>query len=64
VQSFVYGFTGLRIDNKGLSEAYPPTLPLGWKSLMLKNIVFRGKRYNIVINRDPNGKARLTRTTL
>jgi len=64
VQSFVYGFTGLRIDNKGLSETYAPTLPPGWKSLTLKNVAFQGKRYNIVINRDANGKAKLTRTTL
>lgn len=64
VQSFVYGFTGLRINDTGLSAAYAPTLPPGWKSLTLKNVAFQGKRYDIVIHRDANGKAKLTRTML
>ncbi len=64
VQSFVYGLTGLRIDDKGLSEAYPPVLPDAWKSLTLKNVTFRGQRYDIVVNRDASGKVRLTRTLL
>jgi len=64
VQSFVYGLTGLRIDDKGLSEAYPPVLPDAWKSLTLNNVTFRGQRYDIVVNRDAGGKVRLTRTLL
>jgi len=62
VQSFVYGLTGLRIDNKGLSEAYPPVLPDKWNSVTLKNVAFRGQRYDIAVNRDAAGKVRLTRT--
>jgi trehalose/maltose hydrolase-like predicted phosphorylase len=62
VQSFVYGLTGLRIDNKGLSEAYPPVLPDKWKSVTLKNVAFRGQRYDVAVNRDTAGKVRLTRT--
>jgi trehalose/maltose hydrolase-like predicted phosphorylase len=62
VQSFVYGLSGLRIDDKGLDEAYAPALPPQWKSLTLKHIAFRGKHYDIVINRDANGRAKLTRT--
>ena len=62
VQSFVYGLSGLRIDDKGLDEAYAPALPPQWKSLTLKHIAFRGKHYDIVISRDANGKAKLTRT--
>ena len=27
VQSFVYGLTGLRINDQGLSQAYAPVLP-------------------------------------
>ena len=61
VQSFVYGLTGLRIDDKGLHEAYAPVLPPGWKSLTLKGVSFRGQRYDVVINRDSSGKAKLTR---
>jgi trehalose/maltose hydrolase-like predicted phosphorylase len=64
VQSFVYGFTGLRIDDQGLHEAYAPTLPAQWKSLKLKNISFRGKHYDITVDRDANGKVKLTRTAL
>ena len=64
IQSFVYGFTGLRIDDKGLDEAYAPTLPPGWKSLRLKNISFRGKHYDINVERDTTGNAKLTRTAL
>src|SRR5205823_1488164 len=59
VQSFVYGLSGLRIDDKGLSEAYPPVLPDGWRSVTLKNIAFRGQRYDVVVSRDAGGKVRL-----
>jgi trehalose/maltose hydrolase-like predicted phosphorylase len=62
VQSLVYGLTGLRIDDKGLSETYPPVLPDTWKSLTLKNVAFRGQHYDIVVNRTADGKVRLTRT--
>lgn len=64
VQSFLYGLTGLRIDDKGLSEAYRPVLPAGWKSLTLKNIEFRGRHYDILVSRDGAGNAHLTRTLL
>lgn len=61
VQSFVYGLSGLRIEDKGLVEAYPPALPPSWNSLQLRNASFRGKRYDITIDRDANGKTKLTR---
>jgi trehalose/maltose hydrolase-like predicted phosphorylase len=64
VQSFLYGLTGLRIDEKGLSEAYRPVLPDAWKSLTLHNIEFRGRHYDIVVSRDGSGQTRLTRTLL
>jgi protein-glucosylgalactosylhydroxylysine glucosidase len=60
VQSFVYGLTGLRVNDKGLSQSYPPVLPPGWKSLTLKNIAFRGQHYDIDVSRDAAGKVRLT----
>jgi hypothetical protein len=61
VQSFLYGLTGLRINDQGLTQAYPPVLPPGWKSLTLKNLVFRDQRFDVVVNRDAGGKVRLTR---
>ncbi len=64
VQSFVYGLSGLRIEGKGLTEAYAPVLPPGWKSVTLKQVSFRGRQYDIRIDRDANGKVRLTRKTL
>ena len=62
VQSFVYGFTGLRIDDQGLHEAYAPVLPPQWKSITLKNVAFRGKRYDFAVTRAADGTAKLTRT--
>ena len=63
IQSLVYGLTGLRIDDKGLDEAYPPVLPPQWRSLTLKGIAFRGRRFDIGVTRDADGKAKLTRVT-
>ncbi len=61
LQNIVYGFSGLRIEADGLVEAYPPMLPPQWQSLTLKNVAFRGRRYDITIRRDADGKPRLTR---
>ena len=63
VQSFVYGLTGLRINDEGLSQAYAPVLPAKWKSLTLKNVAFRGQHFDVVVSRDAAGKVRLTRQT-
>jgi protein-glucosylgalactosylhydroxylysine glucosidase len=62
LQNIIYGFTGLRIKDDGLIEAYAPVLPPPWKSLTLRRVAFRGKLYDIAITRDAHGKARLTRT--
>jgi len=64
VQSFVYGLSGLRIDDKGLDAAYAPVLPPKWNSVTLKNISFRGKHFDIKVDRDAAGKARLQRKEL
>jgi trehalose/maltose hydrolase-like predicted phosphorylase len=64
VQSMVYGFTGLRIDDKGLDGAYAPQLPPSWKSLTLRHVSFRGKLYDITVRRDASGKAELIRQPL
>jgi protein-glucosylgalactosylhydroxylysine glucosidase len=61
LQSVLYGLSGLRIRDEGLVEAYAPVLPTGWTAVTLRNVQFRGKRMNIRIKRDANGKARLTR---
>ncbi|TAM98704.1 MAG: glycoside hydrolase family 65 protein [Rhodanobacteraceae bacterium] len=61
VQSFIYGLSGLRIDDKGLDPEYAPILPPGWKSVTLRDIKFRGKHYDIMISRGADGNVSLTR---
>jgi len=61
VQSMVYGLTGLRIDDKGLDQAYAPVLPPTWTSLTLRHISFRGKHYDIKVARGADGHPVLTR---
>ncbi|HET9390061.1 MAG TPA: hypothetical protein VFO44_10475 [Steroidobacteraceae bacterium] len=61
VQSFVYGLTGLRIEDQGLRQAYAPVLPDSWKSMTLKNVSFRGEHFDVQLNRDADGKVHLTR---
>jgi SSS family transporter len=43
LQNFLFGFSGLRITDEGLTARYPPVIPTGWKSVVLRNIAFRGK---------------------
>jgi trehalose/maltose hydrolase-like predicted phosphorylase len=64
VQNLIYGFGGLRVEEAGLIDAYPPVLPPEWKSMRLKGIDFRGLKYDIVIDRDAGGRVRSQRTTL
>ena len=61
LQSLLYGFSGLRIREAGLVEAYAPILPAPWISLTLRNLRFRGQRLDIRIARDGTGVVRLTR---
>ena len=64
VQTLLYGLSGLRIQEKGLIEAYAPVLPPEWKSMTLKNITLRGQRYDMTVDRDASGRVRLTRKAL
>ena len=64
LQNLLYGFSGLRVAEKGLVEAYSPVLPAEWKSMTLKNIAIRGERYDFIIDRDASGHVRLTRKAL
>lgn len=61
LQNIIYGFSGLRIQSQGLVAAYPPMLPPGWTSLTLRHVRFRGQSYDLVVKRDGNGHAVLTR---
>ena len=64
LQNLIYGFTGLRIEEKGLLAAYAPVLPPQWKSMTLKDVSVRGQHYDIIIDRDAGGRAQLTRKAL
>ncbi|GLQ99786.1 glycoside hydrolase family 65 protein [Dyella mobilis] len=61
LQNILFGFTGLRIEQDGLVQAYPPMLPAGWNALTLKHISFRGEHYDVELRRDAQGKVSLTR---
>ena len=62
LQNILYGFTGLRIEPKGLVPAYPPMLPARWTALTLRNLVFRGRLYDISVRRGADGKPVLSMT--
>ncbi|HEY4970484.1 MAG TPA: glycosyl hydrolase family 65 protein [Steroidobacteraceae bacterium] len=64
VQTLLYGLSGLRIQEKGLVEAYAPVLPPEWKSMTLKGITFRGRRYDVTVDRDASGRVKLWRKAL
>ncbi|NII11901.1 glycoside hydrolase family 65 protein [Oleiagrimonas sp. C23AA] len=62
VQSVMYGLSGLRIEDGGIVQAYPPVLPPGWNGLTLRRIAIGGQRITIHIQRNAAGKVVLTRT--
>ena len=62
LQNLLYGFSGLRVAEKGLVEAYAPILPAEWKSMTLKDVTIRGEHFDFIIDRDAAGHVRLTRT--
>jgi trehalose/maltose hydrolase-like predicted phosphorylase len=64
LQNLLYGFSGLRIEEKGLIEAYSPVLPPQWKSMTLRGVAFRGQHYDFTVDRDAKGATRLTRKEL
>jgi protein-glucosylgalactosylhydroxylysine glucosidase len=64
LQNILYGFTGLRLDENGLTQAYAPMLPPPWKSFTLKHISLRGRYYDITVRRAADGKPELVRHAL
>ena len=59
VQNFLYGFTGLRLADRGLTPVYPPLLPSQWKSVKIKGVKLDGVAYDYAISRDEAGKVQL-----
>ncbi|HEY8196299.1 MAG TPA: hypothetical protein VIG04_04940 [Gemmatimonadales bacterium] len=54
LQQVIYGWTGLRLGERGLEPAFRPVLPSSVKRLVLRNIQVRGKRYDVIV--DPTGR--------
>jgi trehalose/maltose hydrolase-like predicted phosphorylase len=52
LQQVVFGYTGLRLGEKGLEPAFRPVLPSRIRRLVLGNFTVRGRRYDIVVERD------------
>jgi trehalose/maltose hydrolase-like predicted phosphorylase len=44
LQQFVFGYSGLRLTDKGLEKQFDPILPPGIRKLTLKNITVHGER--------------------
>ena len=61
LQNLLYGLSGLRIQEQGLAQASAPVLPPQWKSMTLRGIEFRGRRYDMLVDRDAGGRVRLPR---
>jgi trehalose/maltose hydrolase-like predicted phosphorylase len=61
LQNIQYGFTGLRLREEGLVQAYPAVLPPAWQSFTLTHVALRGAYYDITVSRDRHGRAVLTR---
>ena len=49
LQQVIFGYTGLRLTEKGLEEKYQPMLPEKVKKLILKNFVVDNKRVDIIV---------------
>lgn len=52
LQQVVFGYTGLRLGEDGLRQAFRPVLPSRITRLVLRNFSVRGKRYDILVERD------------
>ncbi|HEU4642076.1 MAG TPA: hypothetical protein VFS44_06430 [Gemmatimonadaceae bacterium] len=52
LQQILFGYTGLRLTDRGLERAYPPMLPSTIRRLTLRDVPLRGKRYDIVVEGD------------
>jgi hypothetical protein len=56
IQAFLYGLSGLRLEEQGLTPEFAPTLPSDLSYVTLANIAFRGKRFDVSISRLPSGQ--------
>ena len=50
LQQVIFGYTGLRLGEQGLTPAFPPVLPSRITRLVLRNVHARGQRYDVVVD--------------
>jgi protein-glucosylgalactosylhydroxylysine glucosidase len=50
LQQVIFGYTGLRLGERGLDPAFPPVLPSHIRRLFLRNVHARGKSYDVVVD--------------
>ena len=56
IQAFLYGLTGLRMEEAGLVEKFAPTLPKSLPYLELVNLKVRDRALDVTISRLPSGR--------
>jgi trehalose/maltose hydrolase-like predicted phosphorylase len=59
LENFLFGFTGLRFTDQGLTPEYAPVLPPAWKSVTIKGVKLHGESFDFVLSRDEAGKDHL-----
>jgi hypothetical protein len=50
LQQMLFGYTGLRLGEKGLEPAFRPVLPSGVRRLAIRNLHVRGAAYDVVVD--------------
>lgn len=55
LQQVIFGYSGLRLSERGLSQKFAPLLPASVKKLTLKKFSVQGRKYDIVVE---NNKVR------
>jgi trehalose/maltose hydrolase-like predicted phosphorylase len=50
LQQVIFGYTGLRLGERGIEPAFPPVLPSGVRRLTLKGLHVRGRRVDVVVD--------------
>ena len=49
LQQFIYGYTGLRLTEKGVVAKFKPILPSSISKLTVRGVRSRGKRYDVIV---------------
>ena len=60
LQQILYGYTGLRIGERGIEPAFAPVLPSHVTRLVLRNVYVRRRPYDVII--DAHGRRMVPRT--